>query len=79
MSPIPGVPFTDFLEMLEISLEEISPEIVSGRLVVTIQTGTWDEGNQFITPTHFHAWVNHLQTPPSLRNRVMARVKTKMN
>jgi hypothetical protein len=79
MSPIPGVPFSDFLEIFNISLEEMLPEIRSGRLVITIQTDTGDEGNEFITPAHLHAWVNNPQTPASLRNRAMARVKTKMN
>jgi hypothetical protein len=79
MSPIPGVPFSDFLEMFKISLEEMLPEIRSGRLAITIQTDTGDEGNKFITPAQFHAWVNNPQTPASLRNRAMARVKTKMN
>ena len=79
MSPIPGVPFSDLLEIFNISLEEMLPEIRSGRLVITNQTDTGDEGNEFITPAHFHAWVNNPQTPASLRNRAMARVKTKMN
>jgi hypothetical protein len=79
MSPIPGVPFFDFIEMFKISLEEILPEIRSGRLVITIQTDTGDEGNKFITPAHFYSWVNNPKTPVSLRNRAMAPVKTKMN
>jgi hypothetical protein len=79
MSPIPGVPFSDFLEMFKISLEEMLPEIRSGRLVITIQTDTGGEGNKFITPAQFHAWVNNPQTPANLRKRAMARVKTKMN
>jgi hypothetical protein len=79
MLPIPGVPFSDFLKMFEISFEEISPEISSGRLVVTIQGGTWDDEDKFITPFHFHAWINDPRTPPRLRDRAMARVKPKMN
>ena len=79
MLPIPGVPFSDFLEMFAITGEEISPEISSGRLAVTIRIGTWDDGDKFITPSHFHAWINHPQTPPLLRDRAMARVKPKMD
>jgi hypothetical protein len=79
MLPIPGVPFSDFLEIFKFSLEEISPEISNGRLVITVQMDTGDEGNKFITPFHFHAWINNPKTPPGLRNRAMARVKTKMN
>jgi hypothetical protein len=79
MAPIPGVPFSDFLAMFKISLEEILPEIRSGRLKITIQTDTGDPGNEFIALAHLHVWKNDPQTPASLRDRVMARVRTKMH
>jgi len=79
MAPIPGVPFSDFLEIFKISLEEIRPEIACGRLKITIQTDTGDPANGFIKLADFHVWKNDPQTPASLRDRVMARVRTKMN
>jgi hypothetical protein len=77
MAPIPGIPMSDFLELFQISLEEIRPEIRSGRLKITIQENT---GNQQmnLSPLRIFMSGKTICRRQRVCDRVMIRIRAKM-
>ena len=79
MSPIPGIPFCDFLDLFGFDSVEIEQEIMSSRLVIIHQEHPVEEDNRFISLADFRIWVNHPDTPLRLRDMALARIKNSLH